>query len=209
MSNSQTRCLVTGATGYIGGQLVPVLLERGHPVRALARNPDKLNDAPWRARVEVARGDLGDPDSLTAAFTDVDVVYYLVHSMGTSSDFVAEEARAAQHVVTAAQQAGVKRIVYLSGLHPDGEFADRRQFPPRRAPARRRGLLDGNVARDRAGLFSRRLVQSVLRLARHLHALGRAGSRSRGHRLVHHKRAAAHATRTCAAKGYGRDTRPQ
>jgi uncharacterized protein YbjT (DUF2867 family) len=124
VSNSQTRCLVTGATGYIGGQLVPVLLERGHPVRALARNPDKLNDAPWRARVEVARGDLGDPDSLTAAFTDVDVVYYLVHSMGTSSDFVAEEARAAQHVVTAAQQAGVKRIVYLSGLHPDGEVRD-------------------------------------------------------------------------------------
>lgn len=121
MSESHTRCLVTGATGYIGGHLVPVLLERGHPVRALARNPDKLNDAPWREQVEVAQGDLGDPASLTAAFQDVDVVYYLVHSMGSSSDFVSEEAKAARHVATAAQQAGVKRIVYLSGLHPDGE----------------------------------------------------------------------------------------
>jgi uncharacterized protein YbjT (DUF2867 family) len=124
LSESNTRCLVTGATGYIGGYLVPVLLEQGHTVRALARNPDKLNDAPWRERVEVARGDLGDPDSLTAAFQDVDVVYYLVHSMGTSSDFVSEEAKSARNVVTAAQQAGVKRIVYLSGLHPDGDVAE-------------------------------------------------------------------------------------
>jgi uncharacterized protein YbjT (DUF2867 family) len=124
LSESHTRALVTGATGYIGGHLVPVLLERGHTVRALARNPDKLNDAPWREQVELARGDLGDPDSLTKAFADVDVVYYLVHSMGTSSDFVAEESKAAKHVVTAAQQAGVKRIVYLSGLHPDGDVAD-------------------------------------------------------------------------------------
>jgi len=124
LSDSHTLCLVTGATGYIGGHLVPVLLEQGHTVRALARNPDKLNDAPWRERVEVARGDLGDPDSLTAAFGDVDVVYYLVHSMGTSSDFVSEEAKAARNVVTAAQQAGVKRIVYLSGLHPDGDVAN-------------------------------------------------------------------------------------
>jgi uncharacterized protein YbjT (DUF2867 family) len=124
LSKSHTRCLVTGATGYIGGHLVPVLLEQGHTVRALARNPDKLNDAPWREHVEVAKGDLGDPDSSTAAFQDVDVVYYLVHSMGTSSDFVSEEARAAKHVVTAAQQAGVKRIVYLSGLHPDGKVSE-------------------------------------------------------------------------------------
>ena len=72
-------------------------------MRALARNPDKLADAPWRDRVEVVRGDLGDADSLTAAFAGVDVVYYLVHSMGTSADFVAEEARSARNVVAAAQ----------------------------------------------------------------------------------------------------------
>jgi uncharacterized protein YbjT (DUF2867 family) len=117
------RCLVTGATGYIGGHLVPRLLERGHAVRALARTPAKLDEAPWRRDVEVARGDLGDEASLRAAFDGVDVVYYLVHSMGTSSDFEDEEARSARNVVAAATAAGVSRIVYLSGLHPDGELS--------------------------------------------------------------------------------------
>lgn len=114
------RCLVTGATGYIGGRLVPRLLDSGFAVRALARNPDKLANVPWRSRIEVAKGDLGDPASLEAAFTDVDVVYYLVHSMGFEKDFAAEERRAAQNVVSAARKAGVRRIVYLSGLHPEG-----------------------------------------------------------------------------------------
>lgn len=120
MPNDKPRCLVTGATGYIGGRLVPRLLGRGHPVRALARRPDKLADRPWRDRVEVARGDLGDADSLRDAFDGVDVVYYLVHSMGTSKDFVAAEAASARNVVAAARQAGVRRFVYLGGLHPSG-----------------------------------------------------------------------------------------
>jgi uncharacterized protein YbjT (DUF2867 family) len=124
ISNRGTqRCLVTGATGYIGGLLAPALLDAGHIVRALARDPDKLRGAPWRDRAEVVRGDLGDVRSLTEAFDGVDVVYYLVHSMGTSSDFVSEEARSAQNVAAAAKQAGVRRIVYLSGLHPDGELS--------------------------------------------------------------------------------------
>lgn len=109
---------MTGATGYIGGRLVPRLLERGHAVRALARNPDKLADIEWRDEVEVARGDLGDPDSLAEAFDGTDVVYYLVHSMGTSKDFVAAESESARNVVDAAKRAGIKRLVYLSGLHP-------------------------------------------------------------------------------------------
>jgi uncharacterized protein YbjT (DUF2867 family) len=120
---STSRCLVTGATGYIGGLLAPVLLDGGHAVRALARDPAKLRDAPWRDRAEVVRGDLGDVDSLTEAFDGVDVVYYLVHSMGTSSDFVSAEAQSAGNVVTAAKRTGVRRIVYLSGLHPDGELS--------------------------------------------------------------------------------------
>ncbi len=115
----QVRCLVTGATGYIGGRLVPRLLDDGHHVRALARNPDKLAQVPWRQQAEVARGDLGDVDSLIAAFDGIDVVYYLVHSMGTSKDFAAEETRAVRNVVTAARRTGVQRVVYLSGLHPD------------------------------------------------------------------------------------------
>lgn len=115
----QVRCLVTGATGYIGGRLVPRLLDEGHHVRALARNPDKLAQVPWRQQAEVARGDLGDLESLIAAFDGIDVVYYLVHSMGTSKDFAAEETRAARNVATAARRAGVRRVVYLSGLHPE------------------------------------------------------------------------------------------
>ncbi len=113
-------CLVTGATGYIGCRVVPRLLDEGHHVRALARTPGKLADVPWRGRAEVARGDLGDLDSLIAAFDGVDVVYYLVHSMGTAKDFGSEEARAASNVVTAARRTGARRIVYLSGLHPEG-----------------------------------------------------------------------------------------
>jgi uncharacterized protein YbjT (DUF2867 family) len=115
-----TRCLVTGATGYIGGRLVPRLLDRGYAVRVLARNPDKLADVGWRDRVDVAPGDLNDEGSLREAFDGIDVVYYLVHSMGTSSDFVEAEARSARNVVAAAKAAGVRRLVYLGGLHPDG-----------------------------------------------------------------------------------------
>ncbi len=121
MSAEQIKCLVTGATGYIGGQLVPELLERGHAVRAMARTPAKLDDAPWRDRIEVVRGDLTEAQSLTEAFDGMDVVYYLVHSMGTSKDFVADEARSARNVADAARRAGVRRLVYLGGLHPTGK----------------------------------------------------------------------------------------
>jgi uncharacterized protein YbjT (DUF2867 family) len=111
---------VTGSTGYIGGRLVPSLLERGHGVRAMARTPAKLDDQPWRADTDVVQADLTDPDSLTSACSDIDVLFYLAHSMGGSEDFVAEERRTATNVVAAAKRAGIRRIVYLSGLHPAG-----------------------------------------------------------------------------------------
>ncbi len=120
VSPDPIRCLVTGATGYIGGRLVTRLLQRGHRVRAMARHPDRLDSATWVTEVEVTKGDLTDPDSLTAAFDGVDVVYYLVHSMGSSADFVADEERSARNVVAAAGRAGVRRLVYLGGLHPPG-----------------------------------------------------------------------------------------
>ena len=104
MAAGQVRCLVTGATGYIGARLVSRLLDEGHQVRALARDPNKLSAVPWRERAEVARGDLADVDSLIEAFDGMDVVYYLVHSMGTSKDFTAEENRAVRNVVTAAHR---------------------------------------------------------------------------------------------------------
>ena len=120
MPDEDLRCLVTGASGYIGGRLIPRLLDKGHTVRAMARTPDKLAGADWHDRVEVVRGDLGDPESLRAAFEGVDVLYYLVHSMGSAKDFEAEEARSARNVVAAAREAGVRRLVYLGGLHPSG-----------------------------------------------------------------------------------------
>lgn len=119
------RCLVTGATGYVGRRLVPRLLDAGYEVRALARDPDKLSEVPWRANTNVVRGDLDDLDSLVRAFEGVDVVYYLVHSMGTSTDFSAEEDRSAKNVVRAARSAGVRRLVYLGGLHPIDEQLSR------------------------------------------------------------------------------------
>ena len=119
MSAAVLRILVTGATGYIGTRLVQRLLDEGHHVRALARNPTKLADVPWRGRAEVVRGDLNDVDSLTSAFDGIDVVYYLVHSMGSAKHFATEEDRAVRNVVTAARHTGVRRVVYLSGLHPE------------------------------------------------------------------------------------------
>ena len=121
MSTEPLTCLVTGSTGYVGGRLIPRLLSAGHRVRAMARNPDDLASTPWVDDVEVVGADLADPESLVAACAGVDVVFYLVHSMGTSSDFEAEEAKSADNAVSAARAAGVRRIVYLGGLHPSGE----------------------------------------------------------------------------------------
>ncbi|MFD5462852.1 SDR family oxidoreductase [Kitasatospora sp. NPDC127059] len=113
-------CLVTGATGYIGGRLVPQLLAAGHRVRCLARDPGRLRDQPWRDQVEVATGDVTRPETLDGAFDGVEVAYYLVHSLGTGSDFEATDRRAARAFAHAAARAGVGRIVYLSGLLPAG-----------------------------------------------------------------------------------------
>ncbi|MFD8755165.1 SDR family oxidoreductase [Kitasatospora sp. NPDC059577] len=114
------RCLVTGATGYIGGRLVPELLAAGYRVRCLARDPGRLRDQPWRAEVEAAPGDVTRPETLDGAFDDVDVAYYLVHSLGTGADFEDTDRRAARAFGRAAAAAGVARIVYLSGLLPAG-----------------------------------------------------------------------------------------
>ncbi|GMA29796.1 SDR family oxidoreductase [Arenivirga flava] len=120
---SRGRVLVTGATGYLGGRLVPRLLDAGWTVRVLARNPAKLRDVPWADRVEVAEGDLLDADAVARAVDGVAVLYYLVHSMGSGGgeSFEETEGRSARNVARAAKDAGVGRIVYLGGLHPDQE----------------------------------------------------------------------------------------
>ncbi len=97
------RCLVTGATGYIGGRLVPRLLEAGHEVRCLTRDVRRLRDVPWRDQVEVVRGDVSDPDTLTDAFDQVEVAYYLVHSLG-SAGFEKLDRQAAANVAVAPPQ---------------------------------------------------------------------------------------------------------
>ncbi len=112
--------LVTGATGYIGGRLVPELLAAGYRVRCLARDPSRLRDRAWSDRVEVARGDLTDPESVRAALAGVEVAYYLVHSLATD-DFVELDRRAAETFATEAHRAGVRRIVYLGGPQPREE----------------------------------------------------------------------------------------
>ncbi len=111
------RCLVTGATGYIGGRLAPRLAAEGHTVRCLTRTAGRLRDAPWADRVEIAEGDLGDPDSLAGAFDGVEVAYYLVHSLG-QRDFEDRDRAAASAFATAARAAGVKKIIYLGGPQP-------------------------------------------------------------------------------------------
>ncbi|MFO7959624.1 MAG: SDR family oxidoreductase [Nitriliruptoraceae bacterium] len=110
------RVLVTGATGYIGGRLVPALLERGHEVVCAARTPAKLDARSWRADVEVARVDVLDRPSLDAAMPGVDAVYHLVHSMDGEHSFAERDRWAARHVRDAAAAAEVQRIVYLGGL---------------------------------------------------------------------------------------------
>ncbi|WP_367039103.1 SDR family oxidoreductase [Streptomyces sp. Je 1-332] len=114
------RCLVTGATGYIGGRLVPELLDAGHRVRCLARSPAKLRDHPWAGRADVVRGDASDAESVGAAMRDIDVAYYLIHSLGTGRGFEKTDRTAARIFAEQARAAGVRRIVYLGGLIPDG-----------------------------------------------------------------------------------------
>lgn len=111
-------CLVTGASGYIGGRLVPELLGAGHRVRCLARTPEKLRDHPWAGDAEIVRGDVTDRRSLAGAMTGIDVAYYLVHSLGTGSGFEERDRDAARAFADEARAAGVRRIVYLGGLTP-------------------------------------------------------------------------------------------
>ncbi|HET6856476.1 MAG TPA: SDR family oxidoreductase [Streptomyces sp.] len=112
------RCLVTGASGYIGGRLVPELIAAGHRVRCMARTPEKLRDFPWAGEVETVRGDVTDPESTGSALKGIDVAYYLVHALGTGRGFEETDRKAATVFAEQAKAAGVRRIVYLGGLTP-------------------------------------------------------------------------------------------
>ncbi|SMY04505.1 Uncharacterized conserved protein YbjT, contains NAD(P)-binding and DUF2867 domains [Brevibacterium aurantiacum] len=115
------RILVLGATGYVGGRLVPRLIQAGHTVSVAVRSPEKLESVPWCDEVTVFRVDLDDGHGLSDAMSGVDVAFHLVHSMNSGIGFESRESRSAERVVAAAEKANVKRIVYLGGLHPDSD----------------------------------------------------------------------------------------
>ena len=113
----QAPSLVTGATGYIGGRLVPRLLEAGLEVRCLVRDRERLRGKPWFDNVEVVEADVLEPETLSAAFAGVHTAYYLIHSMGAAeAGFENRDLKAAKNFAEAAKAAGVAHIVYLGGL---------------------------------------------------------------------------------------------
>ena len=136
--------LVTGATGYIGGRLVPELLDAGFRVRCVARNPDRLRDHPWADRVEVVRADVSRPESLGPAFDGVDTAFYLIHSLGSGPDFERTEERTARAFADASRAAGV-RPHRLPGR--PGSASVR---PDRLSPHLRSRLRVGKVLRESA-----------------------------------------------------------
>lgn len=108
---------MTGATGYIGGRLVPELLKAGHQVSVLTRKAEKLSGKSWLSEVTVFVGDVLEPETLRAPLQGQDVAYYLVHSMTSSGgDFAKRDAKAARNFAEASSTFGLKRIIYLGGL---------------------------------------------------------------------------------------------
>ncbi len=123
-STAHRTVLVTGATGYVGGVLVPALLGRGWTVRVLTRSRRGLSGRPWADDVEVVEGDATTEADCRRALDGVDVAYYLLHSMDGKGDFMARDREMAQTFARSAADQGVGRIVYLSGLHPEGRLSD-------------------------------------------------------------------------------------
>lgn len=115
-TSSTKPILITGATGYVGGNLVPRLLEEGYRVRVLVRDPEKLRAKPWRSDVEVFKGDVIEPLTLRSALLDVEVAYYLIHSITSGENFAERDIAAARNFGEAVRQTGVKRVIYLGGL---------------------------------------------------------------------------------------------
>ncbi len=135
--------LVTGATGYIGGRLVPRLLRQGHSVRALVRDSFSIHDRSWADDVEIVQADLHEPETLVGIFDGIEVAYYLVHSLRAGPDFDRHDREAAKNFCRFASS--VRHVIYLGGLLP-----------------RRRGRRERSVSKH---LLSRAEIGRIL--ARH------------------------------------------
>lgn len=112
--------LVTGATGYVGGRLAPRLLDSGYKVRCLARDASRLKNR-WNG-AEIFQGDVLDEASLNDALMGIETAYYLIHSMGSDSEFSKTDVIAAENFARAAENQNVKRIIYLGGLVSSDEI---------------------------------------------------------------------------------------
>jgi len=109
--------LLTGATGYVGGRLLPLLEQRPGVVRTLARNPGRIQHR--KPSTQIVRGDVLDLRSLDEAMRGVHTAYYLVHLMSGNTDFEKQDRQAAINFADSARRAGVQRIIYLGGLGDD------------------------------------------------------------------------------------------
>jgi len=108
--------LVTGATGYIGGRLVPRLLEAGHHVCCFVRDPVRLRDFSWVEKIQIAEGDALDAPSLVNAMQGITTAYYLIHGMQGGRVDAERDLRAARNFASAAEIAGLQRIIYFGEL---------------------------------------------------------------------------------------------
>ena len=131
--------LLTGATGYVGARLLPLLKQQSLRLRCLARNPETLQTQ-VDAATEIASGDVLDAPSLRRALAGVHTAYYLVHLMSSSADFQKDDRQAAINFGQAAQESGVRRIIYLGGLGDDRD--------PQLSPHLRSRHEVGQILRD-------------------------------------------------------------
>ncbi|MGL5727757.1 MAG: DUF2867 domain-containing protein [Plesiomonas sp.] len=126
---SLPRILILGANGYIGTSLIAHLIPQGYNIRAVARDTATLSNQTWATspQVELVYADLQKAETLNGLLTDIDIVYYLVHSMNDGNHFLAQEQSAATHCAQILQQSSVKKVIYLGALQPHAKQSEHLQ----------------------------------------------------------------------------------